>query len=133
MIASTLCSTCIVGECISCAAYTHLATDLTYLYYSFHTRTASELAVTAGFSGATITCRLPIRITQYRTQIIWFGEALFPCIIPLPASHDTCLQGLLFWPPTKNAFMMMGRSSSLYMTNSAFKSTTSRHLTTRSR
>ena len=34
---------------------------------------------------------------------------------------------------TKNAFMMMGRSSSLYMTNSAFKSTTSRYLTTRSR
>ena len=32
-------STCvfyIVGECISCAADTHLATDLTCKYYSFH-------------------------------------------------------------------------------------------------
>ena len=26
----------IVGECISCAADTHLATDLTCKYYSFH-------------------------------------------------------------------------------------------------
>ena len=34
---------------------------------------------------------------------------------------------------TKYVFMMMGRSSSLCMTNSAFKSTTSLHLTTRSR
>ena len=48
----------------------------------------------------------------------------------LLASHHTCLQGLLYWPPTKNDFMMMGRSSSLYMTNSAFESTTSCHLTT---
>ena len=37
-----------VGECISCAADTHLATDLTGKYYSFHTRTAPDLPVTAG-------------------------------------------------------------------------------------
>ena len=67
------------------------------------------------------TSSLPRRSNEtMQLPIIWFGEALFACII-------------LYWPHTKNSFMMMGRSSSLNFSSSAFRSTTSRHLTTLSR
>ena len=46
----------------------------------------------------------------------------------LSPSHQPRLPGLLHWPSTRNAFMLMGMSYSLNITNTAVKSTTSRHL-----
>ena len=46
----------------------------------------------------------------------------------LSPSHQPRLPGLLHWPSTRNAFMLMGISYSLNITNTAVKSTTYRHL-----
>ena len=46
----------------------------------------------------------------------------------LSPSHQPRLPVLLHWPSTRNAFMLMGISYSLNITNTAVKSTTYRHL-----
>ena len=122
----------IVGQCISCAADTQLATDLT-CYCSQRRASPNCTDVPSTSHNPSVWCDYHKCLLSLESHE-WLSGLVRLCLLVLfpSLSHHTSLQGLLYWPPTKNDFMMMGRSSSLYMTNSAFKSTTSRHLTTRS-